>query len=94
MSPDYDRERLDTILTSLGFTSFSELAETAPEEVVRRIDAVNPAPPVNAADAFLGVMVVSAVAELRKSAERLDDARKRLDLIASGVSVGALAVLS
>jgi hypothetical protein len=60
--------------------------------VVERIDSVDPAPPINAADAFMVVMVVSAVAELRRSAERLDNARKRLDLVALSVSVGALVV--
>lgn len=67
MSTDYTRERLNTILKALGFGTFGELASTPAEKVVERIDSVDPAPPINAADAFMAVMVVSAVAHYRLS---------------------------
>jgi hypothetical protein len=62
------------VLEAVGVQSYAELAALGTEEVVRRLD--DRKPPLHPADAFLAVMVLSALSELRETTKALDSASR------------------
>lgn len=74
--------------------TYSELFELPTAEAVRRLDAGKV--PLHQGDAFLAVLVLRGVDDLRRSAQALDKARERLDRfgIALAVVATAAAVVS
>jgi len=76
--------------------SYAELVELGTEEVIRRLDEHQP--PLHPSDAFLAVLVLSAVSELRETAKALDAARRGFEratlvLAALGVIVAVVGVI-
>jgi hypothetical protein len=74
-------------LEALGLVSYSQLYDLDSDDVVRRLDRV----PVHEGDAFLAVMVLRAVTDLRRSAERLDHTRRGLERFMAALAVIATA---
>lgn len=58
-------------LAAVNVTSYSELLELSPAEVVRRLDQ-QPEVPLHAGDAFLAVLVLRAVGDLADATRRLE----------------------
>lgn len=71
-SPVSDFSR--AVLDAVGVQSYAELVELNTEEVIRRLDEHQP--PLHPSDAFLAVLVLSAVSELRETAKALDAAKR------------------
>lgn len=65
-------------LEAAGVGSFAELYDLPTAVVMERLDA-GAGDTLNAGDAFLAVMVLRAVAELRQSTERLDATRRAIE---------------
>ena len=70
--------------------SYEELFKLDTIEAIRRMDKQSA--PLHAGDAFLAVMVLRGVSELRESAERLDRASRRFDIAALVLAVVAVGV--
>jgi hypothetical protein len=62
------------LLDRIGIESFAALAAMDADEVIRRLDEKQP--PIHTADAFLAVMVIAAVRDLRRTTEELDAAKR------------------
>jgi hypothetical protein len=62
------------VLEAVGVMSYAELSALGSDEVIRRLDERNP--PLHPADAFLAVIVLSALSELRETTKSLDAARR------------------
>jgi hypothetical protein len=77
-------------LEAAGVESFAELYELPTDEVIRRLDA-GAGDVLHSGDAFLAVVVLRGVVELRESTERLDDARRGLERWGLGLAVIATA---
>jgi cytoskeletal protein RodZ len=83
-------------LEAVGVRSYAELAALGTEEVIRRLD--DRKPPLHPAEAFLAVMVLSALSELRETTKSLDAAKRGFErativLAALGVILTALGVI-
>jgi hypothetical protein len=63
-------------LEAIGLTRLSELYELDPDEVVKLMDERNV--PLNPGDAFLAVVVLRAIRDLRKATLDLDESTARL----------------
>jgi hypothetical protein len=70
-----EREPLVT-LEAVGLKTLSELYELDPAEVVKRMDEGNV--PVNPGDAFLAVLLLRGVHDLREATLDLDKSTERL----------------
>jgi hypothetical protein len=57
-----------------GVGSYAELAALGTDEVIRRMDERNP--PLHPGDAFIAVMALAAVSELRETTVALDAAKR------------------
>jgi hypothetical protein len=84
-------------LESIGVTSWSELYALDTAEVVKRMDEKNV--PLHPGDAFLAVMVLRGVSELREATDALDRGTARLvhltwALLALTVASVAIAVVA
>jgi hypothetical protein len=82
-------------LEAIGVRSYEELYALGTEETMRRISSAGV--PLHEGDAFLAVFVLSSVRELRQSAERLDESRRRFErttfalaVIATAATIGQL----
>jgi hypothetical protein len=84
------RSAESVVLEAVGVNSYAELADLGTSEVIRRMD--DRRPPLHPGDAFLAVLVLRAVSELRQSAEHLDSVRRRLEWATLVLAVLALAV--
>jgi len=76
------------VLEAVGVRSYADLYALPSEEVVRRLDEQDV--PLHPGDAFLAVLVLRGVAELRESAVRLDAAGKRFEI--AGLMLALVAV--
>ncbi|HEY6761090.1 MAG TPA: hypothetical protein VI318_16450 [Baekduia sp.] len=83
------------VLEAFNVRSFAELAALDSEEVIRRLDAQEV--PLHPGDKALTVLVLAALADLRRATERLDRASGRLErwgpalaVIATMATVGQL----
>jgi hypothetical protein len=86
----------DVVLEAVGVKSYSELAALSTAEVIRRMDERRPA--LHPGDAFLSVLVLSAVTELRETTKSLDAAKRGFEcatiaLAAAGVLLTAATVV-
>jgi hypothetical protein len=79
----------------MGVKSYAELAALDAEEVMRRLDAQDV--PLHPGDKALAVLVLAALADMRRATERLDRASTRLDrwgfflaVVATMATVGQL----
>jgi hypothetical protein len=86
----------DIVLESVGVKSYAELTALGPAEMLRRLD--DKKPPLQPSDAFLAVMVVSAVSELQATTKSLDGAKRGFErativLAALGVILAATSVV-
>jgi hypothetical protein len=83
------------VLEAMGVKSYADLAKLDADEVVRRLDAQDV--PLHPGDKALGVLVLAALADLRRATERLDHATSRLErwgfflaVVATMATVGQL----
>ena len=84
------------VLEAVGVGSYAELSALGTDEVIRRLDERKP--PLHPADAFLAVLVLSALSELRETTKSLDAAKRGFEratiaLAAVGVILTAAAVI-
>jgi hypothetical protein len=84
------------VLEAVGVDSYAELAALGTDEVIRRLDERKP--PLHPADAFLAVILLSALSELRDTTKSLDAAKRGFErativLAALGVIATALGVI-
>jgi hypothetical protein len=63
------------VLDAVGLKSYAELAALGTEEVIRRLDHRRQYVPTNPGDAFLAVIALAAVSELRETSKSLDSAK-------------------
>lgn len=77
-------------LEAIGLKNYSELYDLDAAEAIRRIDEKGA--PLHPGDAFLAVLVLRGVADLRRSAERLDAAGKRFEIAGLVLATVAVAV--
>jgi hypothetical protein len=77
-------------LEAAGVRTYAELYDLPTDDVVRRLDEKQV--PLHPGDAFLAVMLLRAVVELRKSAERLDAAGHNFRTASIALAVFAVAV--
>jgi hypothetical protein len=80
----------NVVLEAVGVKSYAELVALGTDEVIRRLDDRRMYVPLNPGDAFLAVLVLSAVADLRETSKSLDAAKRGFEratiaLAASGV---------
>jgi hypothetical protein len=75
-------------LEAIGLNTYRELYALDTAEALRRID--DKRVPLHPGDAFLAVLVLRGVAELRHSAEHLDAAGRRFEI--AGIVLAAVAV--
>jgi cytoskeletal protein RodZ len=81
----------------MGVDSYAALVALDSREVIRLLDENRQHVPVDPADAFLAVIVLSAVIELRETAKSLDKAKRAFEfativLAAAAVIVGIIAL--
>lgn len=86
----------DIVLESVGVESYAELTALGLAEILRRLD--DEKPPLQPSDAFLAIMVVSAVSELQATTKSLDAAKRGFErativLAALGVILTAMSVV-
>jgi hypothetical protein len=84
------------VLEAVGVGSYAELAALGTEEIIRRLDERNA--PLHPGDAFLAVLVLAGVIDLRETAKSLDAAKRGFEratiaLAAAGVILTAATVL-
>lgn len=91
-------EHVPVTLEAAGVKSYAELFALPLDDVMDRLDTARDT--LHPGDAFLAVIVLRAVVELRDSAVRLDNARVRwerfmiaLAVIATAATVGQLVTL-
>jgi hypothetical protein len=78
----------DVVLESVGVQSYADLVALGPEDILRLPD--DKKPPLQPSDAFLAVMVVSAVSELQATTRALDSAKRgfeRATIVLAALSV-------
>lgn len=64
----------DVVLDSIGVQSYADLVALGPEDILRLLD--DKKPPLQPSDAFLAVLVISAVSELQATTRALDSAKR------------------
>jgi hypothetical protein len=79
--------RTPVTLEALGLRSLSDLYNADTDEIVASLDKV----PLHEGDAFLAVLVLRAVNDLRVSAERLDRTRRGLEWFGTALAIVATA---
>jgi hypothetical protein len=78
----------DVVLEQVGVQSYADLVALGPADILRLLD--DKKPPLQPSDAFLAVMVVSAVSELQATTHALDSAKRgfeRATIVLAAVSV-------
>lgn len=64
------------VLDAVGVKSYADLAALGTDEVIRRLDNRRQYVPINPGDAFLAVIVLAAVSDLRETSKSLDAAKR------------------
>jgi hypothetical protein len=79
----------------MGVKSYTDLGELQADEIMRRLDAQDV--PLHPGDKALAVIVLAALADLRRATDRLDRTSTRLDrwgfflaVVATAATVGQL----
>jgi hypothetical protein len=78
----------DVVLESVGVQSYADLVALGPDDILRLLD--DKKPPLQPSDAFLAVMVISAVSELQATTRALDSAKlgfERATIVLAAVSM-------
>jgi hypothetical protein len=86
----------NVVLEAVGVSTYAELAELGTDEIIKRLDARGA--PLHPGDAFLAVVVLAGVSELRETTKALDAARRGFEratiaLAAAGVILTAATVV-
>lgn len=86
----------NVVLEAVGVKSYAELAELGTDEIIKRLDDRDA--PLHPGDAFLAVVVLAGVSELRETTKALDAAKRGLEqatiaLAAAGVILTAATVV-
>jgi hypothetical protein len=83
------------VLEAMGVKSYADLGQLDAEEVMRRLDAQDV--PLHPGDKALAVIVLAALADLRRATDRLDRTSTRLDrwgfflaVVATAATIGQL----